>query len=264
MREKLSKANQSVEKVFQIIETMVQHNGPMRLQDISNLIGMPSSTVLRLLNTLAIYNYVNQDAETSKYSLSMKFAQIGSLVSSQNNLRNIAHRFLVDLSNKCHESTCLAIEEDREVVYIDLVDGPDNMLRTTQRVGKRAPMHSTGVGKLMLLNYDNQQLDKLISIKGLPALTHKTLTTREDLVSSLHQARANNYALDNEECELGVRCIATPIRDYTGRVIAGISVSGPITRLSMDRINTLKDTVIATGEKISSLMAYKKDFEKKL
>lgn len=256
MKEKLAKKNQSVEKVFQIIEIMAENKGPMRLQDISQKIGLPTSTALRYLNTLLLYNYVMQDADTLKYSLTLKFAQIGSLVSSQISIRDVARPYLIELSEKCQESTCLAIEENMEVIYIDVVDGPDNMLRTMQRIGKRALLHSTGVGKLLLQNYDAGKIDMMIAEKGLPSITKKTITTKEALLEELNKVKLQGYALDDEECEMGARCIAAPIRDYTGKIIAAISVSGPTIRMTHEKINIIKEYIKETAGKISKIMAY--------
>ena len=203
MTAKLSKLNQSVEKVLQIIEIMAHERQPMRLQDVAAGCGMPASTVLRMLNTLLVYGYVNQDPHSLRYSLSLKFAQIGSRVCEQVSLRDIVHPLLAELSRECREASCLAIEEDMEVVYTDVVDGPDSMLKIMQRIGKRAPMHSTGIGKLLLLNYSEEQLDEYIAAKGLPALTPNTLVTKQALAAKLEEIRGQGYALDDEECELG-------------------------------------------------------------
>jgi len=254
--DKLAKTNQSVEKVFQIIEIMAQSREPLRLQDISQKVEMPASTTLRLINTLVNNGYAYQDPSTLRYSLSLKFMHIGSLVSSQLTIRDISHPYLVELSKKCKESVCIAIEQDMEAIYLDVIDGPDGMLRITQRIGKRAPIHSTGVGKLMLLNYDSNQLDYMINVKGLPALTPHTITTKKELLAELERIKIQGYALDNEECELGARCISAGIKDYTGSIVAAISISGPVTRMSMDYIEIIKNTVIGTAKKISELLAY--------
>jgi DNA-binding IclR family transcriptional regulator len=256
MPRKLSKINQSVEKIFQIIEIMANSRTALRLQDIALKVDMPASTVLRLVNTLVSCGYANQDQITLKYSLSLKFTLIGSLVSSQINIRNIAHPYLIELSEKCNESVCLAIEQDMEVVYLDVIDGPDGMLKITQRIGKVAPLHSTAVGKIMMLNYDSEQLNKFIALKGLKALTSNTITHKEDLVKDLNKIKALGYALDDEECELGARCISAGIKDYSGKYIAGISVSGPTTRMTMEHIDNIKYIVMDTAQKISKLMAY--------
>lgn len=257
MVQKLAKINQSVEKVFQIIEIMAHSREPLRLQEIAMKVEMPASTTLRLINTLMSCGYANQDSNTLKYSLSLKFMQIGSFVSSQTSIRDIAHPHLLELSKKCKESVCLAIEQDMEVVYLDVIDGPDGILKITQRIGKIAPMHSTGVGKLMLLNYDLKQLGNMITAKGLVALTPNTITTKDELLKELEKIKDQGYALDNEECELGARCLSAGIKDYTGKNIAGISVSGPTTRMTMDYIDAIKNTVMDTAKKISEMLAYK-------
>lgn len=255
MPTKLSKVNQSVEKVIQIIEVMAKEGRSMRLQDIALKTDMPASTALRMVNTLLVYGYVNQDPDTLRYSLSLKFAQIGSIVSSQVSLRQIAHPLLVELSHRCKESCCLAVESEMELIYTDVVDGPDNMLKIMQRIGKRAPLHSTGIGKLLLLNYSREHLRELIRIKGLTPLTPNTVCTEEALLERLSLIRAQGYALDDEECELGARCVAAPVYDYTGQVVAGISVSGPVSRLSMERITVIAPVVQDTAHRISKLMA---------
>lgn len=258
MNEKSVKNNQSVEKVLQIIETMAKNREPLRLQDVALMVDMPASTTLRFLNTLMKQGYVNQDPLTSRYFLTLKFTYIGSLVSSQISIRDIAHPYLTELSKKCNESVCLGIEQDMEIVYIDVIDGPDGMLKITQRIGKLAPIHSTGIGKLLLLNYDMKQLDRIIAIKGLKALTPNTIISKNELLKELETIKTQGYALDDEECELGARCISAGIKDYTGKYVAGISVSGPTTRLTMENIKTIKNVVIEIADKISEQLAYQK------
>lgn len=256
MKEKLSKKNQSVEKVFQIIEIMAKDKSPMRLQDISLKVQMPASTVMRLLNTLMSYNYVNQDSETLKYSLSLKFCQISDSIHSQFSIRDVVRPYLLELPEKCQESACLAIEEGMMVLYIDVADGPDKMLRTMQRIGKMAPLHSTGVGKLLLLNYDEEKLKVLTEQKGLIQLTKNTITSLEQLKEELKRVASLGYAFDNEECEIGAKCIATPIRDYTGKVIAAISVSGPVSRITQKKIQLITDILLDISVKISRKLGY--------
>lgn len=257
MPRKLSKVNQSVKKIFQIIEIMANSREALRLQDIALKVDIPASTVLRLINTLVSCGYANQDPITLKYSLSLKFTLIGSLVSSQTSIRDIAHPLLLELSKKCKESVCLAIEQDMEVVYLDVIDGPDGILKITQRIGKVAPLHSTAVGKILMLNYDSVQLNQVIALKGLTALTPNTITNKEELLEELEKIKTQGYALDNEECELGARCIAAGIKDYSGKYIGAISISGPITRMTMEQIDAYKYIVIDTAQSISELMAYK-------
>jgi IclR family KDG regulon transcriptional repressor len=256
LKAKAVKDNQSVGRVFQIIEVMSRNPGPMRLQDISRKIKVPASSVLRFLNTLMKHSYVDQEPETLRYYLTMKFCQIGSLVSSQMSIRDIVRPYLVELSEKCQESACLAIERDNAVVYIDVVEGPDSMLKTLQRIGKLAPLHSTGVGKSLLVDFDEKRLDRLIEQKGLKALTKNTVTTKDRLLVELEKVRSGGYALDDEECEYGVRCVAAPVRNYTGKIVASISVSGPVSRLPSEKMDYIKEHIIKTSQKISKQLGF--------
>lgn len=256
MAQKLAKTNQSVEKTLLIIEAMAAARAPMRLQDLADVCQLPPSTALRLLNTLLERGYVNQDKVTLRYALSLKFAQIGSQVSAQLDIRNLAHPLLVELSARCGESCCLAIEENRQVVYVDVVDGPDGMLKIMQRIGKRAPLYCTGVGKIFLLNCDQGGVEEYIGQYGLPALTHNTITTREGLLEELGKIARQGYALDDEECERGARCVAAGVRDYTGRVVAGISASGPLHRMTPERMGAIIKEVRQTAHQLSQMLAY--------
>ena len=253
--EKNTTPNLSVRKAFTLIETMAQQRGPIRLQDIAKMVHCPASTTLRLLTTLMSMGYVVQ-GEDSRYALSLKFSMLGSQISANTDLHGIVHPYLTELVSRCEESACLAIEQDMGVVYIDVVNGPDSLLRTTQYIGKSAPMHCTGVGKLLLTNYDSEALDRFIAAKGLAAFTSHTICTKEALIEELESIRQQNYALDDEECELGARCIAAPIRDYTGKVIACISVSGPISRLSVKQLDVIRPTIMEIASRISKKLSY--------
>ena len=228
----------------------------MRLQDISKEIRVPSSTVLRFLNTLMKHDYVSQEPQTSRYFLTLKLCEIGQLISAQMSIRDIVRPYLVALSEKCQESACLAVEQDNLVVYIDVVEGPDSMLKTLQRIGKRAPLHSTGVGKTLLLDFSEERLNQLIRDQGLKAITKNTLTTKQKLLCELARVREQGYAVDNEECEYGVKCVAAPLKDYSGKIAASISVSGPLSRLPDEKIDFIKERVLETSRKISKHLGF--------
>ncbi len=227
---KSTKANQSGEKLLRIIEYMAYHKEPVRVLDLSKALGINSSTALRFLLTLKNTGYVDQDPVSSRYFLTFKLCFLADHVSSSLDLRTLARPFLKQASVAFGESVCLAVERDLMVSYIDVVEGPDSMVRSMQRIGNIAPMHCTGIGKLFLM--EAGKLDQLIETKGLVRFTEHTLTSRQALSQELARVREQGYAYDNEECEIGARCVAFPIRDYTGKVIAGFSVTGPASRLT--------------------------------
>jgi len=254
-----TKRNLSIGKAFHVIEVMASQGGPMRLQEIAKRTGMPASTALRFLTTLKEYGYVDQVRETAHYFLTMKFCRIGNQVSRQVRIRDIVRPYLEQLSREFEESVSLAIEQNFHVVYVDVVDGPDHMLQTLQRIGKIAPLHGTGVGKCLLLGFDESRLEELVRKQGLPALTPNTIHSLEDLKQELETVRRRGWAVDNEECEIGARCVAAPIRDYTGRIVAAISTSGPVFRMTQEKIEYMKVRITRAAEDISRRLGYEEN-----
>ncbi len=253
---KAVKRNQSVEKVMRIIERMAETRGPMRLQDVSHFAELPASTTLRFLNTLMQMGYITQNTENQRYSLTFKLCGIAEQIRTSYGIRDIIHPALEELTREIGESSCLAVEESREVVYVDVVEGPGSMLRTLQRIGKRAPLHSTGVGKSLLLNYSPAELSELAAETGLPALTANTIRSLDDLTAELSRIMAKGFALDDEECEEGVRCVAAPIRDYTGKVVCSVSISGPVSRMNGERVDAVSQRLTETAAVLSARLGY--------
>ena len=253
---KAVKQNQSVGKVFRIIECMAGRRGAVRLQDIAADAGVPASTALRFVTTLMEHGYAVQDGETLKYSLTFKLCRVAEQIRAGHQLIDIVHSELEGLTRRCGESSCLAVGEGSEVVYIDVVEGADSTLRTLQRIGKRAPLHSTGVGKSLLLNCSRQQLEEMAARSGLPRLTPHTITSIDALADELDLIRRRGFAMDNEECEEGVRCVAAPVRDYTGSVVCSISVSGPVHRMDSKRIEEISAAVREAAGRLSGRLSF--------
>jgi DNA-binding IclR family transcriptional regulator len=262
MENKPAKSNQSLEKALQIIEFMAEHRKPARLQDIAEALRYPASTTIRYLATLVTCKYVKQHADTLRYSLTFKLGRLGNMVSAQYNIRDVVKPYLAELVDRVGESACLAIEENFRAVYIDVASGPDNTLRVLQRIGKEAPLHCTGVGKLLLLNYDRKDLELLVAEDGMQVLTHRTISSFPRLVEELGKVAAQEYAIDDEECEIGARCVAAPIRDFTTKIIACISVSGPVSRMSLQKIDQIIAEVTQTAARISSDLGYEAGAER--
>ncbi|MFW5743994.1 MAG: IclR family transcriptional regulator [Spirochaetota bacterium] len=251
-----TKRNQSIAKALQIVEVMADADGPMRLQDIGKNVKLPASTVLRFLKTLMDHGYVEQNPRTLQYYLTLKFCQISERIKRQIKVRDIAHPVLVELSRELREATSLAVARDGQVVYVDVVEGPDHMLQTLQRIGKIAPMNSTGVGKALIQDYTGDEITSLVTTHGLPKPTPNTIGSKRALVKELSVVRDQGYATDDEECEVGVRCIAAPVRDYSGAVIAAISTSGPVGRMTPDRMKKIAPRMTRAAAEISRQLGY--------
>ena len=232
MAQKMSKTNQSVEKTIRIIEILAKSNAPMRLSDIARLAGLPASTTLRMVNTLVECGYAYQEENGAQgYSLTMRFFKIGQMVASNFSIRDLAHAYLLSLSQDTGESCCLAINDHDEVRYLDVVESIKNHVMIRQRIGGTAPMHCTGSGKLFLCQYTPEQFSAFIA-RGLPRLTPHTLITAEALQYELKITMERGYAIDNEECEIGMFCLAAPVYDINQKIIAAVSLSGPISRMT--------------------------------
>lgn len=256
MQSKFTQKNQSVEKVLWIIEYMAEVRAPMKLQEISKGSGFPASTIFRLLTSLINMGYVYQDKETLKYSLTLKFCKIGDSVRSSLNVTEIVHPYLLDISNKSGEIAYFAIEEDMTLVYLDAIGGINTQNTNLKRIGRIAPLYATGIGKLLLLNYDDDKLNKLINTKGLVKYTENTLNSFDAIKKELEKIRTQGYALDEQECEEGVSCISMPIRDYSGRVAGGISISGSPSRIRPDRYEEFLNILTPVCKEISEKLGY--------
>lgn len=256
MKSKLTQKNQSVDKFLKMIEFMSEYRSPMKLQDISKGIGVPASTVLRLLSAMVEMGYAYQDNENLKYALSMKFCKIGDSIKSGVSITEIVHPYLLDISNRSGENSYFAIEQDMTLVYLDVVEGINGKNNHLKRIGRIAPLHTTGIGKLLLLNYSDYRLAELEEKKGLERLTNKSITSIEALKEELQKISAQGYAIDNEECEIGNRCISVPLKDYTGTIVGGISISGPADRITIERKNEFLEILLPAAAEISKKLGY--------
>ncbi|MEY8337744.1 IclR family transcriptional regulator [Lachnospiraceae bacterium 62-35] len=249
-QEKSTRSNQSVTKALRILEAMADHCHSIRLKDLAQIVGLPESTTLRLLLSLMENGYVAQELDTQNYRLTYKIVQIGNFYRSGFSVIETIHPYLKKLSNICEESTCLAIELAGKAVHIDSVEGPNNVLKTIQKVGRANPMYSSGIGKCLLLNYSPQKLRALFTPDDFVKMTPHTIDNVEDLILEVEKTRQQGYAIDNEEFERGSCCIAAPIYDMSKKVIASISVSGPKVRMD-EKWDEVREALLKIVEEIS-------------
>lgn len=225
-------ANLSSDKLLKIIEYMSANHLPMRLKDISDNLKISQPTVVRYLRTLCEQGYVYHDDYTGYYSMTWKICRLGDALHSNLVLRSMAGTLLAEFANRYNVGVLLAVEREGALVYLDLVGAPHGSVDMMLRIGKDAPMHSTGSGKILLSAMTMNRVDQLLNKNGLVRLTAKTITNRELLFAELEQVRQQGYAMDNEECEVGHRCVSVPLHDYTGTIAAAISAFDSVELLS--------------------------------
>lgn len=245
----------SVSRALDIISIVSMKKGGLGVTEIANQMDINKSSVHRILSTLTEYGYIEQDIETGRYKLGYKFLEISSKLLDSIDLRTEARPFLQVLETVTNEVIHLVVYDQGEVVYIEKLEGNET-LRMHSRVGKRAPMHCTSVGKAILAHLPTNVVLEIINRKGLPAHTNHTFTDKEEFFQELAKIKENGYALDLEENEYGIICIAVPIYDHLGRVAAAVSISGPSIRMIPNRLDELKDRLIEIGRKISARLGY--------
>ena len=251
---KATEANLSSDKLLQIIEYMSARRLPVRLKDIADDLNISQPTVVRYLRTMCNQGYVYHDDHTGYYAMTWKICRLSSSLESNLVLRSMAGSLLSEFANRHNLGILLAVERNGVLVYLDLVGAPHGSVNTMLRIGKDAPMHSTGSGKILLSAMTVGQVNRILDEQGQMRLTDNTITSREALLQELAKIQQQGYALDNEECEMGHRCVSVPLYDYTGTVAAAISAFDSADRLTDEMI---RDTALPALKKLSAEISFR-------
>jgi DNA-binding IclR family transcriptional regulator len=251
---------QTIERASSILDILGQSSQGISIRELSNKIKLPKGTTHRLLSSLSYFGYVHQDPKTRNYFLGLKLVELGQLLLSQLDLRKEAEPFLRALAEKTRETVHLVFLDRNEIVYIDKVETDQNPtgLKMASRVGLRNPAHSCAVGKVLLAHFSEEELKTFIKEKGLPKRAENTITDPARLKEHLRNVRSQGYAVDDEENEKGIRCVAAPVYSESGKPVAAISISGPAFRITKKVIGEkLKKEVMETALKISQRLGFR-------
>jgi len=224
------KENSNVERALAILQYMARQPGEHGVRSLSAALDLSPSSVHRLLDTLGRLGFVRQNAVTEKYSIGAQAVQLGIAALGSFDVTSVAPPCLRTLVAETGESAFLAVLDDGEVVYLYKEEGP-RAIRTTARLGSRRPAHCTALGKSFLATMPPTEARAILERKGMPPLTANTITDLTRMWEELADVRLRGYAVDREEVELGLLCLAAPIRDYRGVTVAAVSMAGPIERM---------------------------------
>lgn len=219
---------QVIDRMVQILDAIASRDEPVSLKFLSDRTGLHPSTAFRILASLAEHDLVER-AESGQYRLGVRLLQLGSRVQARLDLRSECRPVLERLRNTIGETVNLVVRDGDSVVYVDRA-AASRMMRVEQVIGAQAPLHCTAVGKLFLAESGAEGCLEYAERTGLPASTSNTITDPTALWRAVKAALQQGYALDDEEAEVGVGCIGVPVRDSSGRMVAGISVSAPMGR----------------------------------
>ncbi|WP_161955070.1 IclR family transcriptional regulator [Moorella sp. Hama-1] len=249
---------QSLEKGLKVLEALAAAGGGVGLSELSRRLGLNKSTVYRLLTTLKAYGYVDQEAVTERYTLGLKVLDISSSLLDRLDVRAVAHPYLKELAATSQEAAHMVIRDGGEAVYVDKVEG-NRTIRMYSQIGRRVALHSTAVGKAMLAFLSQEEVKEIITGRGVPRFTARTIITMAALEAELARVRERGYAIDDSENEEGIRCVGAPIFDHRGRVVAVVSISGPTLHVTPERLPELGRLVRQAGREISRHLGYKTD-----
>lgn len=245
----------SLEKGLRLVEVVAKTKS-IGLRELAAESGFPPSTVHRLLGVLTACHFMTQDAESKKYRLSLKCLELGAVVREDLDVITAARPHMAALMKATSETVNLVFFDSAEVIYVDQVANPNSLLRMFTRVGARAPLHCTGVGKARLAAMPDELVAEYWRSAKKERHTVNTIMDEPGLKGELQAIRKFGYAVDNEEMEIGVRCVACLIRQDRAGIVGAVSISGPSSRLTRDNTPSLGALVRQTADRIAADLGY--------
>lgn len=244
----------AVLKVFNILDILTEHK-EIGITELSTKLMMSKSTTYRFLQTMKNLGFVSQTDETEKYRLTLKLFELGAKVLEFTNLIELADQAMSIIAKQTNETLHLGTLEGQEIIYLHKIDSNYN-LRMHSRIGRKNPAYSTAIGKILLSQYNNQQVKNILQYVDFIQHTENTLSNIQQLLKELEQVRQQHYAIDNEEQEQGLKCIAVPIYDRFGKIIAGISMSLPTVRFDQQQLPELLKLLHTAGKTVSEQLGF--------
>jgi IclR family transcriptional regulator, carbohydrate utilization repressor len=243
---------QVIERMFALIDVLASKEEAISLKEISEKTGLHPSTTHRILNDLAVGRFVDRP-EAGSYRLGMRLLELGNLVKGRLNVRDVALLPMRELHKLTQQPVNLSMRQGDEIVYVERAFSERSGMQVVRAIGGRAPLHLTSVGKLFLALDDPSRIRAYATRTGLSGQTRNSITQLPVLERELAKARQNGVARDNEELELGVRCMASGIYDDQGHLVAGLSISAPADRLDETWLPKLQ----LTTQEISRSLGFK-------
>jgi len=232
--------NNSVHKTFNILEKFTIQKPAWGVTELANEIGTNKSTIYRFLADLNNLGILSKEPETEKYRLGLKLFELGNRVQLKKAFIEKTHPELENVAKNIKETVHLALLKNQKVFYVDKVERPQG-LKNSSETGTSSPIHATALGKILLANLEAGKrqalLQNLFSTKNLHAYTKNTITKKTKLINELNTIKKNGYAIDQEEFEIGLICVAIPIYNLDGNTVASLSASGPANRFKKSEIS---------------------------
>ncbi len=246
----------AVERALAILRAFSAATPELSVSELGRVVGLHKSTVHRLLMTLEGAGFVVQDPTTKRYRLGLPMFELGSFVVNTLEVRRTARPALEEIHRACGETVHLGILDEGEVVYIDKIEST-RRVRMYSLIGRRAPAHCTGLGKVLLAQLPDAVLTEVVERRGLRRFTSKTITSPKELQDHCALIRQQGYALDTGEHEELIQCAAAPIQDHTGKTVAAVSITSVAAAMDQPRVAGYVTLVQQAARKISEGLGYR-------
>jgi IclR family transcriptional regulator, KDG regulon repressor len=242
---------QSLGRAFAILEEVARHREGIGLADLSKQVGLHNSTTFHLAKTLVSLGYVRQEKESKRYRVGRPLFALAASCLDEIEMVNVATPILEDLSRQTGESSHFAVRMGDAVVVIARTSGP-GAFQLTDRVGVVRPAHCTALGKVILASLAPEQLRRFLERVELTPSTEKSITELPALLREIEETRRSGIGFDDGEFNLEVRCVAVPVKDFTGRLVGALGISGPVWRLSIQALQSQAKIVQTTADRLSA------------
>lgn len=246
---------QSVDRALKILDVLANRDEPIGLTELARKMGLDSSTVYRLLYTLRVHGYAQQDSGDKRYRLGPKAIELGQKALDRFSLRRQAGAFVRELAAKTGESALLATLVGGKPICVENEDGA-GLFRMSPQVGSEAFPHCTATGKAIAANLPERELQQLLAKTGVWQFTDKTITDLGALRIHLRKVREEGYAVNDEEIYAGLRGLAAPVFDHRGLVVGSIGISGPVSRMTPEKLEESKQVVMNLARELSRSIGY--------
>jgi IclR family transcriptional regulator, KDG regulon repressor len=246
----------SLVKTLHLLKLFSSQRNLWTAEDMVSALGYHKSSVQRILTTLEKEGFLSKvTPRRSEYRLGPDILFLGNVAEMNLDLRSVARPVMVELVNRTRETCYLCVADRHQCLYVEKVEC-SQPVRIINAVGQRNPMHCTGVGKALLSGMDSEEIDQVIAARGLKVYTPNTITRPKRLMHELEAVRRTGVAFDNEELDLGIKCVAAPIKNTSGRVVASLSLSGPAQRFTPAAVQRLAEEVQAGAGEISRILGF--------
>ena len=248
----------SAARVFDVFELLVRHPDGLSLTEISDALVFPKSSAHGLLNTMVARGYLREGLRDRTYRLGPALFELGSAYINSTDLVSDGWEIVRATSRACNETVHLAVLDGSDVLYVAKEEST-NTIRMVSAVGKRFPAYATGVGKVLLGNFRESVLRAHLPAQDpLPRITPNTITDVATLIETIETARSRGYAIDIEESTVGLCCVAAPVFDASGSIVAGMSISVPSVRFTAERQRALLALITQQTDRLSTILGYRR------